>query len=226
MTQNQKKEEMGSKKWIRQAVNCYPGVLYSHLAPKLNLKQSKVKWLSPLRRCDYREYKDQNFIDLLGLKLDGHPLGKFWPRGGPHWDALAKIDDLQPLLVEAKSYIKEKRSSRSRASCKESIDKINSSLNETQKFLGADLSVDWAISPHYQYANRLAHLYLLAERNGIDAYLLMICFLNDVQMKGPLSIQDWQEAAARQHADMGLAQDHRLADRIISIYVSVDDLRD
>ena len=226
MTSKQKGKVKGSKKWIQQAVNCYPDVLYNHLTLQIHLKQSKVKWLSPLRIHGYTEYRDQKFIDLLGLKLNCHPLQRFWPRGGPHWDALAKIDDCQALLVEAKSYIREKKSSGSKASSEASIKKISCSLKETQEFLGADLSVDWAIYPHYQYANRLAHLYLLAERNGIDAFLLMVYFLNDVQMKGPHSIQEWKEAVVRQHEELGLDQDHRLSDRVISIYISVEELRE
>ncbi len=226
MTREQNGKVKGSKKWIQQVVNCYPDALYDHLTLHFHLEESKVKWLSPLRTCGYREYRDQKFIDLLGLRLNCYPLQRFWPKRGPHWDALAKIDDCQTLLVEAKSHIKEKNSSGSKASCEESIKKISCSLKETQEFLGADSSVDWATYPLYQYANRLAHLYLLAELNGIDAYLLMVYFLNDVEMNGPHSIQEWKEAIERQHEELGLDQDHRLSDRIISIYISVDELRE
>ena len=224
MTRREPPAKKGSKKWIQQAVNHYPGVLYDQVAPQLQLKHSKVKWLSPLRNDKYAEYRDQKFIDRLGLKLNCHPLKSFWPSGGPHWDALAKTGNSQSLLVEAKSYIGEMSSSKSKASCQASIEKISCSLKETQKFLDANQTVDWTKYPHYQYANRLAHLYLLAELNCIDAYLLMIYFLHDVKMKGPNCIREWEEAVFSQHEEMGLAQSHRMSERIINIYISVHDL--
>ena len=143
-----------------------------------------MDWLSPLRCDKFTEYYDQKFIDCLGLKLKSRSLKSFWPSRGPRWDALGKTDNSQVLLVEGKAHIGELREKGSGASCDKSIAKIDCSLKETQQFLGANRSVDWSKYPYYQYANRLAHLYLLAELNVFDAYLLMIYFLNDVEMGG------------------------------------------
>ncbi len=214
----------GSKKWIQQAVNDYPSVLYDLVVPRLHLKPLQIKWLSPLRNCGYIEYSGQKFINRLGLKLKSHPLKSFWPSGGPHWDALAKTDRSQVLLVEAKAHIDEMKRPGSSAKDCGSIKTIALSLKKTQKFLDADQTVDWSKYPHYQHANRLAHLYLLAELNGIDAYLVMIYFLNDEEMKGPNSVKAWKEFIQKYHAAMGLPKDNRLSDRIIDLYLDVHEL--
>lgn len=224
MTRKRPQANKGSEKWIQLAVNDYPDVLIDHVLPQLHLKPSQIKWLSPLRNDEYTEYSDQEFIDRLGLKLRKLPLYEFWPKRGPNWDGLAKTDSSQVLLVEAKAYIDEMDGKGSCATKSESIASIDCSLKKTQQFLNASQSVDWAHSPYYQYANRLAHLYLLAELNSIDAYLLMIYFLNDVDMQGPSRIRDWKIANFEQHKKLGLSQGHRLSDRIMSIYLDVREL--
>ena len=221
MTRKRPPAELGSEKWIQLAVNDFPGVLYDHVAPKLLSRPSKITWLSPLRNDEFREYSDHDFINLLGLELENHSLERFWPRRGPNWDGLAKTDLSQVLLVEGKAHVREIKEKGSGASDEQSIARIDCSLKETQKFLGVDTLVDWSKYPYYQYANRLAHLYLLSERNSIDAFLLMIYFLNDVAMGGPNSTDHWEAAIQRQHVDMGLCEDHSLSDRIINLYLDV-----
>ncbi|MCY3709370.1 MAG: hypothetical protein OXG26_10780 [Caldilineaceae bacterium] len=225
MTRKRPPAKKGSEKWIQLAVNDYPGVLYDHVAPQLHMKPSRISWLSPLRNDEYTEYSDQKFIDCLGLILKNRTLDRFWPKqGGPNWDGLAKTDRCQVLLVEAKAHIDEMKRPGSNAKDCGSIKTIALSLKKTQKFLDANQTVDWSKYPHYQYANRLAHLYLLAELNGIDAYLLMIYFLNDEHKKGPKCIKTWKEVVQKQHVDMGLRQDHRLSDRIVNLYLDVREL--
>ena len=215
----------GSMKWLQLAVNDYPDLLGSQVAWHLSPNPMNIEWFSPIRCDDYAEYSDQRFIDLLGVELRNCPLVKFWPkRGGPNWDGLAKTDVSQVLLVEAKAHVRELEGKGSCASSKKSIDRIDSSLKETQKFLGADMSADWSKGPHYQYANRLAHLYLLSEKNCIDAYLLMIYFLNDVVMGGPSSTNEWEIKIRTHHESMALRQDHPLSDRVINLYWDVREL--
>lgn len=93
------------------------------------------------------------------------------------------------------------------------------------QFLGANTAVvDWGKHPYYQYANRLAHLYLLTELNGIDAYLMMIYFLNDKEQKGPCQISEWEEAIRKQNICLGLPNNHRLSDRVIPLYPDVEEM--
>ena len=211
----------GSMKWLQLAVNDHSELLGSQVAPRLRPHPSIIEWLSPIECDDYAEYSDQKFIDRLGLKLKSHPLKSFWPSRGPHWDALAKTDKSQVLLVEAKARVRELKESGSGASAEKSVARIDCSLKETQKFLGVDTTVDWANSPYYQYANRLAHLYLLSEKNCTDAYLLMIFFLNDKDMGGPDSIGQWEAAIRTHHKGMCLRKDHRMSDRVINLFLDV-----
>ena len=221
MTRKRPSAELGSEKWIQLAVNDFPGVLYDHVAPKLHSRPSRITWSSPLRNDEFREYSDHDFINLLGLELENHSLERFWSSGGPNWDGLAKTDISQVLLVEAKAQVREIKEKGSGASNEQPIARIDRSLKQTQKFHGVGTLVDWSKYPYYQYANRLAHLYLLSERNRIDAYLLMFYFLNDVPMGGPNSTDLWEAAIQRLHVDMGLCEDHRLSDRIINLYLDV-----
>lgn len=47
-----------------------------------------IRWLSPLRRDDFAEYRDQAFLDLLGVRLAARPSnrsGRHAARSGTHW---------------------------------------------------------------------------------------------------------------------------------------------
>lgn len=67
------------------------------------------QWRSPLAHEQYREYWDRAFLAVVDQERHWPTLKQFWPRGGPHWDALAVVvqDGRAPgvLLVEAKSYV-------------------------------------------------------------------------------------------------------------------------
>ena len=131
----------------------------------------QIHWLSPLCADNYREYYDQPFLDRLAIKLGKRSLASFWPPSGPRWDGLAKTNTGQIILVEAKSHTKELISSLgAKNPCSRS--QIRTSLAVTKAFVGSssESSADWTAGV-YQYANRLAHLYLLHSLNGLDAYL-------------------------------------------------------
>ena len=68
-----------------------------------------IEWRSPLVGNGYAEYSDKAFLDRVDLGAHAAGLKAFWPKGGPHWDALAVIrrpGQLHPgvLLAEGKSY--------------------------------------------------------------------------------------------------------------------------
>ena len=215
----------GSQKWLQILVNECPNLL-PPLPGRLQLKTSDIQWRSPLRLDDYAEYRDEQFLDLLGIKLKNYPLNQFWPPKGPQWDGLAKTGTRKIILVEAKSHIGEMQSGGSQAKNSKSKKTIARSLNMTRQFLGVGTKADdWAERPYYQYANRLAHLYLLAELNGIDAYLMMIYFLNDAEQNGPTQISQWEEAIREQNAYLGLPGTHLLSNRVIHLYPDVLDIK-
>lgn len=101
-------------------------------------------------------------------------LSDFWPNRGPVWDAVAKVGTAASLFVEAKAHIAEAASPPSKAT-PASLAKIERALAEARAFYAPDSTADWH-RVFYQYANRLAHHYLLAHINGNDSRLGLLVF--------------------------------------------------
>jgi len=207
-----------SQKWIQRIINNQPEHLNSQIKAKLNLSRDEhIQWLSPLKDDRYSEYRDQEFIDLLGVKLTVKPLADFWPERGPQWDALGKSSSGKLFLVEAKSHIPELISSL-QAGDEESIKKIKTSLEETKDYLNSRAKVEWT-QCFYQYTNRIAHLYLL-RKNDLPAYLIFVYFLNDVEMNGPTTYYEWEGALRLLNSYLGIGK-HKLQKFITDVYVDV-----
>lgn len=219
----EKKEPRGSLKWIRQAVNDCPDLLNRKVRTACGLDPSRsIVWVSPLAKDDYAEYGDAAFLDHLGVSLPKYPLKRFWPNGGPRWDALARTDDGQVLLVEAKANIPEVVSSGTGAS-EMSKALIEQSLRDTQAFLSVDPAIPWS-GKLYQYANRVAHLYLVRELNSIPAHLLFVYFTGDRDVGGPDSVAEWKAALTVAKGVLGLGERHRLSKYIAEIFIDVEEL--
>lgn len=209
----------GSQKWIQKLVNEKPDLLNSPIRTQLDLPDTeKITWLSPIADDDYAEYQDEAFLDLLGIKLPKVSLSDFWPSRGPVWDGLGKSETEKVFLVEAKSHISEVLSPKTGARVT-SLRKIKKSLDETKTFLHSNSEHDWA-STFYQYTNRLAHLYLLRELNDVSAYLIFVYFLNDEDMNGPKSIDEWHGAIKLLHSFLGVGR-HRLSEFTADIFIDV-----
>ena len=221
----------GSRKWLQVLVNDHAELLNSCITPKLRPRPANIEWLSPLREDDYAEYSDDDFVRLLGISLDATPLGEFWPERGPHWDALARTDQGQVILLEAKSHVGEMVSTLGARNPK-SRQRIHSSLAETKWFIGTRSGAqrNWTTGV-YQYANRLAHLYLLNQLNNERAFLVLLGFLNDMERQKadthvPSTATEWESVITYQERLMGIRQRHPLSDRIIHAYIDVNDLED
>ena len=98
----------GSLKWIQDIVNDNPVFLNDSINKASRFKEEReIEWLSPLADDDYSEYRDHEFLDLLGVTLNKVELKDFWPSGGPQWDALGRIKGEAYFLVEAKAHVTE-----------------------------------------------------------------------------------------------------------------------
>lgn len=209
----------GSKKWIQKLVNEKPELLNKQILEHLNESQNKlIRWLSPLKYDEYAEYSDQESLDLLGIGLEKRSLSSFWPLGGPQWDALGMSDSGRFFFVEAKSHITELFSC-VRANDEKSLSLIRKSLNDTKGYLSPNSPVDWS-QGFYQYANRLAQLYLLRALNDKAAYLVFVYFLNDAEMAGPSSTSEWKGAIELLHAFLGIRR-NKLQKYILDIFIDV-----
>jgi hypothetical protein len=216
----QPKGTKGSLKWIQYVVNSHPKVLNNPINTFLGFHNSRpIEWLSP-KADDYSEYRDQAFLDLLGIKLSKTKLKDFWPNGGPQWDALGRIEDNTYFLVEAKAHVSEMDSS-SYAKSPKSKSLISKSLNETRDYLKLKPNLDLT-KGFYQYSNRLAHLYLLRRLNDIPAYLVFVYFIND-HTHISTTRDEWHGALQQMHAILG-AHKHSLSKYVIDVFIDVTDL--
>ncbi len=217
----QPKGSKGSLKWIQVLMNEYPQKLNTLLNEKLGRASDlQIEWLSPLKMDDYAEYRDQPFLDRLEVTLPDVPLNQFWPKNGPQWDALGRIENEAYFLVEAKAHISELiSSSQTKSPRSESL--INQSLVNTQKCLGLNPQLDLK-QGFYQYANRLAHLYLLRILNDIPAYMIFVYFIND-----PIHIRttkvEWYGALQLMHSLLG-DHNHKLSRYTVDVFIDVKDL--
>jgi hypothetical protein len=182
-----------------------------------------IKWVSPLRYDDMAEYRDEGFLQRLGVsERIGSPLSEFWPSRGPQWDALARTEDDRVLLVEAKANIPEIISGGTKAT-EPSLSLIQSSLQETMEYLHVSGKLDWS-ETFYQYANRLAHLYYLRVKNEIPAYLINVYFIGDRSVDGPQTVEEWKGAIQVMKALLGVGKRHKLSPYMADVFISSDEI--
>ena len=139
---------------------------------------------------------------------------------------MGKANDNEILLVEAKAHVGELGSKNSKGSKagEKHLSKIRYALELTKNHTGSTKPVDWAKSRYYQYANRLAHLYLLRVLNELPAYLVMVYSLNDEGRGRPKKVSEWKDAIAQEMAELGIPENHPLDKYIISAFVDVREI--
>lgn len=198
----------GSQLQLQLYVNNQPEVLAAAIIaarPQLADRAPHIEWRSPLSNERYAEYRDSAFLNALGLDEHAVALADFWPAGGPRWDALARIEfgagGPGVLLVEGKAHPQEVLGSGCGASGR-SLEQIASRLETLKDRLAVERAFDW-LGPHYQSANRLAHLFFLRDR-GIEAWLANVYFVDD--WYGGTGRDAWQLALTQQKREFGLAE--------------------
>ncbi len=197
----------GSQRQMQMYVNEKTHALSSVVAQSLSqydLGAKDIHWVSPLAADMYSEYQDSEFLERVGLGVLAPRLLKFWPRGGPCWDALAKIDG-GCLLVEAKSHVPEIYGGGCGASA-DSRQKIQVALDVTKTWLGVSPDVDWR-GRLYQSANRYACLYFLREIAAVQAFLVNVYFVGDPISPTPLTRENWDAAIGSVNRKLGLVHE-------------------
>ncbi len=213
----------GSLKWLRMAVNEHPTLLDARVCDSLALPRSTtIEWKSPRADDEYAEYRDEDFLAKLGVELTQHPLSRFWPARGPQWDALATVGSDGLLIVEAKANIPEAVSPGTSAEGKRR-QHIERSLEETKRFLGVPTEIPWS-GKLYQYANRLAHLYLLRKLNKKKAYLVFVYFTGATDVDGPKTEAEWRAALTLVKGVLGLPKRHRLNRYVGDVFIDVSEM--
>jgi hypothetical protein len=202
----------GSQRQIQFYVNEQPLVLNRAISDAFKTPFF-LRWVSPLSSDGYREYWDCAFLKALGLSQHCDELNRFWPSGGPHWDALACVQNPPGgvLLVEAKSHVPEIFGTGCGAEAASSIKKIEQALAATKEWLGVSHEPDWK-GPLYQSANRFACLYFFTEILRIKAWLVNIYFINDCSILTPTSRTMWESGIADVKKSLGIGEVQRCAD--------------
>jgi hypothetical protein len=208
--------ERGSLKWIQRAVAERWPELEQPLRQRA--RAAEITWRSPLESDSFAEYRDSSFLEAVGLSDLKSALASFWPQRGPQWDALGTFGERSVVLVEAKSHIREFCSPGTGASAG-SRSLIEARLADCAKTIGAKPKAAWA-DTFYQLANRLAHLGFLRSQ-GIDAYLLLVGFLDDKAMGGPNSAETWDAAYLVAYYALGLPARHKLSPFIVHAHPRV-----
>jgi len=198
----------GSQQQIQLYVNKHSDKLSHEVTAAISSipRDAQMQWVSPLQDDHYLEYGDGAFLEALGLSTFRPQLTAFWPRGGPHWDALAKFEHAGragAILVEAKAHPTEIYNDKGSGASPGSRRIIEASLQRTCEWLKVPYGPIWT-KRLYQSANRLAHLYFLREVVKVDAWLVNIYFLNDRAYK-PTSRDEWTLALAKAQAELGVA---------------------
>lgn len=210
----------GSLKWIQRAVNNCPSVLDAPILKGIG-DANAIEWRSPLARDQYAEYRDAAFVERIGCGHLVTDLAAFWPARGPQWDALAITNRNAVLLVEAKAHIAEMLSPATQAG-ELSRARIAAALMETIDAMGAKPKADWC-DTFFQLANRFAHLHFLRSR-GINAYLALVSFVGDEEMRGPASAAEWAAAYEVAMHVMGVPAKHNYARYVVHLHPRVADL--
>jgi hypothetical protein len=195
----------GSQKQIQIYVNEKTGALNSAVAQSLSaygLDEKSIQWVSPLATDTYSEYQDSEFLERVGLDLHTKRLQEFWPKRGPCWDALARIDG-GCVLVEAKSHSSEIYSGGCGAFSR-SRQKIQAALDTTKEWLSVSPDVDWT-GRLYQSANRYAYLHFLREIAKAKTFLVNVYFVDDPRT--PTTREDWDVEIRCVNRELGLVRE-------------------
>jgi hypothetical protein len=183
-------------------------------------QHEEVQWTAPLASEGFAEPRDEGALRKAGIsKLPVRSLADFWPRRGPVWDAVATVGSGASLFVEAKANVREAASPPSKASTT-SLAKIRAALEEARGFYAPDSTFDWP-GVFYQYANRLAHHYLLSQVNRLDSRLVFLYFLNAEDVRGPTSVAEWHAVTKLIHAALGLPpqlHEHRVHHAYVDVH--------
>ncbi len=220
-------EHPGSQRYLQDLVNSdrrYLNRLVLKKSTSLRTWQDPI-WVSPLSACNYREYWDNDFLKIIDQADLRKKLREFWPVGGPHWDALARVErktgERGVILAEAKANIPELGGPNYACGAENiSRNKIEDSLVIVKQALGVKPDADWS-RDYYQHANRLAHLYFLYVICKIPTWLIYICFIGGKKSIEPSIEEEWTVPLENVHKGLGLPKAHRLLSRIIYIFPEI-----
>lgn len=215
------------REWVGQAPETLSHEVRSAFAASL-APAASLRWVSPLASNGFKELRDELWSEA-GLDGPTAQAEGFWPRRGPVWDGVARVEHegrVGVVLVEAKSHAAELRSPGTAAKG-DGRRTIDWALAETKAFLGVPPETPWA-DRYYQVANRLAYLYFLRKRTGVPAWLCSVYFLGDSftsgarNVLGPVDAEGWTPEIERCKQTLGLPSEHELSAYTAEVFLRAD----
>ncbi|PYZ95942.1 hypothetical protein CR205_16330 [Alteribacter lacisalsi] len=223
------KADKGSRmllgKWVNKDEKGLADCLFEASPSLLAFREvgAKPVWKSPLESNNYREYRD-DFLDHYDAgqsKQLVDTIRQYWPSGGPVWDGLAVIKGRAGIdgfiLVEAKANIPE-TSSKSTAKAPASIDKIESTLRMVQAEFGSRAALKVWTQHYYQYANRLAYLYLLNKKLNIPTWLINVYFIDDDSHR-ETTREEWHTHLTHMYQTLDISHSTALAGQTANLFL-------
>ena len=215
------KGKAGSQLDLQVAVES-PRSELSSLLLKDHLIGSSIKWFSPIKETNYKEFVDRSFWSgCLESSQDSFWEGmkkpdQFWINGGPNWDGLAVItepDNTKVLvLIEAKGHKGEMNSDC--GACGRSLLCIEKQLDNAKNLMDIGNSNPWT-KKYYQNANRIAYDVIL-NNLGVNTEVVFVLFANDPywNIYDPTSLTDWNTRLSEANEYLGVSEqllrDHRI----------------
>jgi hypothetical protein len=98
-----------------------------------------------------------------------------------------------------------------------SLDKIKNTLTIVKRELKVKRKAEW-LGEYYQYANRIAYLYLLTIVGQVPAWMVFLYFVGDMEQNGPATAGEWDGPLKKMRQALGLPQRHLLSEAIINVY--------
>jgi hypothetical protein len=212
--------QRGSRKWIQRAVNERWTVLERPILRAV--RGGPVRWASPLATDEFAQYSGADFLERIGHGDLGGALNAFWPTSGPSWDALGVTPDGAVILIDAKSSLAEMcwagpipaRQSRARSELV---------LQGVARRLGSRSGREAWCAQFYRLATQIAHLEFLRS-NGVPAWLVLVDFVGDQDLRGPRSAEAWRAAYSIAFNLLDLRHAHPLRRFILHVNPDVSDV--
>ena len=191
-----------------------PETLDAAILTALGVEGASIEWLYPTRDGEAKEPAGLGFLRSRSDPRHEAALrtwSTFWPRGRQaSWDgiAIASGPNLPPtwLLIEAKANWPEFASPPCRAGA--GLKTIEQALGKVKKRWGVHRFFCWTGS-YYQFANRLAALYVL-EKHAIPAMLVGVYIYGDQFPDGtpcPATAAEWEPLLEARRRTLGLVRE-------------------
>ncbi len=188
-----------SKLWTGFLINFKKGKLLTDEIKKIDEKINNIDWISPIIDDEFKEYKLNQAQILKKLQIKKEDL-KFWPDGGPQWDAIGIANDNTIILVEAKGNKQETKTKCTASAYKDpkkASEKATDNLllieNAFLKIINDckydESNLNMWFDEYYQLANRLVFLHNLNEK-GYSVKLVLLNIANDFTYK-KVSFEEW-----------------------------------